>query len=413
MSDALENARNYSSKTIGLPAQAGLSVAAPFVRQVIRNGNLRIVCNGNASIEAGNKSGEAYVIRLSRPNVLFSILKSPDLRLGETFMNGEWRLDEGSLDGFLKMIMTNSPLVCSEASGMVVRSWSRTIPHKLIDEKESRHNARHHYDIGNDLYASFLDYEMNYSCAFFDKPDMTLEEAQMNKLKTTVSRMNIKPGSKVLDIGCGWGAMSRYLARNTKAASITGITLAHDQICYAFRESGFEHQDRLNYEIEDYREHALRHQGEYDRIVSIGMFEHVGTRQFRTFFNCIRRMLNENGQALIHTILRPDSGKPTSAWLDKYIFPGGCIPWMPDMLAAAYAEGMRPAKTPYIHDPMNYARTLRIWRYNFNRNWPFLDQNRYDERFYRMWNFYLASCEACFETLGFNVGQIVFEKVRS
>jgi cyclopropane-fatty-acyl-phospholipid synthase len=325
-------------------------------------------------------------------------------------MEGEWTLEQGDLGGFLKMLAANSPEAREDAGEVMIRAFRNNSPQKLNGVKRSRINARHHYDIGNDLYASFLDSDMNYSCAFFGHAHMNLEQAQANKLSTTLKRLDVKPEMKVLDIGCGWGSLCRYASKNSRALSVTGITLAEDQAAYARKLVDPEYRNKLIYKIEDYREHARNHIGEYDRIVSTGMFEHVGEKNFRTYFAAIRKLLAGNGLALIHSILRPTSGRPTSIWMDRYIFPGGCIPWLPDMLEAAKAEGLEPVTKPYIHDSFHYAQTLRHWRENFNQAWPHLDQTRYDKRFFRMWNFYLAASEASFDGLGLHVGQILFRK---
>ncbi len=404
-------ARDSIAGSMARNAISPFTYAAPLIKSAIKSGNLQIVYNGETAIEAGDGSGPLHVMRISDPAALMAIITKPDPGLGEAWMDEGWSLDRGDLSGFLKMLMRNSPAARDDADSLMVRAWKNKPPHKTNGEDESRNNASHHYDIGNDLYASFLDQEMNYSCAFFDSPDMTLEQAQSNKLSVTINRLKIEPGMDVLDIGCGWGALCKAIGRETKAGKITGITLAADQHAYANASLSLQ-RERICFLLEDYRDHARRNRNAYHRIASIGMFEHVGARHFADFFAAVREMLAEDGRALIHTILRPSPGGPTSVWIDKYIFPGGCIPWLPEMLEAAEAEGMRLAEKPYIHDSSHYARTLRHWRRNFYLAWPALDARRYDLRFKKMWEFYLASCEAGFEALGFHVGQMVFEKDR-
>ncbi|MCG8543597.1 MAG: cyclopropane-fatty-acyl-phospholipid synthase family protein [Alphaproteobacteria bacterium] len=282
-------------------------------------------------------------------------------------------------------------------------------PHQPNTPAKSRANVAHHYDIGNDLYRSFLDEGMNYSCAFFEHADQDLRGAQLNKLRTTIRRLDVAPDMSVLDIGSGWGELTRMIARDSDADQVTGITLATEQYNLARERAGDEFGNRLRYCLEDYRDHATANPERYDRIVSIGMFEHVGTEQFQTDFQAVRRMLKAGGVALIHSIIRPTSG-PTSPWIDKYIFPGGFIPRLSDLVNSGLEAGLSLAHKPFHHDHTNYATTLRHWRKRFNQAYPTLDHSHYDERFRRMWNFYLAGSEASFDANGFSVAQVLFRK---
>ena len=213
----------------------------------------------------------------------------------------------------------------------------------------------------------------------------------------------------VIDIGCGWGELTRMIGRETDAAHATGITLAEEQRKMANERVPAGLGNRVSYELEDYRIHGAAHAGEYDRAISIGMFEHVGRRHFTEFFATVRRLLKADGRALVHTIIRPRPGT-TSSFIDKYVFPGGYIPTLEEVLVGARQGGMQPEGVPYLHDGTNYATTLRHWRRRFNTAFHALDQVKYGERFRRMWNFYLAASEAAFSATGFAVAQVPLRK---
>ncbi|MEM9684614.1 MAG: cyclopropane-fatty-acyl-phospholipid synthase family protein, partial [Pseudomonadota bacterium] len=218
-----------------------------------------------------------------------------------------------------------------------------------------------------------------------------------------------EPGMFVLDIGCGWGEMTRVVTEKSKAQRVVGITLAEEQCKLARERVNPDHGNRLSYLLEDYRDHANRNAGSYDRIVSIGMFEHVGKHHFADYFRAIEGLLKPGGRAVVHSIIRPKPGY-TSAWVDKYIFPGGYIPSLEEMTSSASGAGLTLIRDPFIHESFNYANTLRHWRKRFNDGFASLDQSHYDERFRRMWNLYLAGAESSFQENDFCVAQILVEK---
>jgi cyclopropane-fatty-acyl-phospholipid synthase len=236
-----------------------------------------------------------------------------------------------------------------------------------------------------------------------------LRDAQLNKLRTSIRRLGIEPGMEVLDVGCGWGELTRLITAETEARHVVGITLAEEQCKLARARIAPEYGNRLRYQLEDYRLHATQNAGTYDRVVSIGMFEHVGRHHFVDYFRAIEKFLKAGGRALIHSIVRPEPGY-TSPWIDKYIFPGGYIPALSEMTNSAKAAGLRLATDPFVHESFNYAQTLRYWRQRFNESYPSLDHGRYDDKFRRMWNFYLAGSEAAFDANGFCVAQVLVEK---
>jgi len=381
-------------------------------RAFVRTGDLHIRYRGGPETVLGNGVGPSLTMDVQSCSFLRRLLSSPDIAFGEGYMDGGWRTREKDLAGIIGVMLQNQTRVVQwlpmRALG-AVRNWLFAMRHLRNTPDVSRANVAHHYDIGNDLYRAFLDREMNYSCAFFAGRTQSLEGAQRNKLRTTADRLEIGQGMSVLDIGCGWGAMTRLVAKETHAEQVVGITLAKEQLALAKENAPPETGNRLRYILADYRDHARDNPGRYDRIVSIGMFEHVGRPQFQTYFQAIERMLRPGGRALIHTIIKPNR-EPTSAWIDKYIFPGGYIPTLQELTGSALRAGLELVRVPYAHGTFHYANTLRHWRKRFNSAYARLDHKRYDARFRRMWNFYLAGSEAAFDATGFSVAQAIFQK---
>lgn len=383
---------------------------AGIVGAFARKGSLQLNYRGREEVSFGDGTGPQFKLRLHSLRTIFRVLKNPDLGCGESFMDNDWDLDRGDLGGFLKMMCRNQMEAQNSIPGKAFRAAGGLLNiGRRNDPRRSRRNVAHHYDIGNDLYGAFLDRGMNYSCAFFEQPDQTLRGAQLNKLRTTIGRLDIGDGACVLDIGSGWGELTRLIASETGAGHVTGITLAKTQLDLARKRAADLTGRRPEYRLVDYRIHARDNPRACDRIVSIGMFEHVGARHFAEYFNAIRQMLADDGQALVHSIMRRDPSE-TSDWIRKYIFPGGYIPTLDDTLAAAGEAGLALACPPFIHDSFHYAETLRRWRRNFNDSWPELDRAHYDRRFHRMWNFYLAGAEAAFDENGMFVGQLLLRK---
>lgn len=397
------------------PSEPGGSVLlfralAPIVGLFARRGSLEVVYSDLARARFGDGTGPHFRMRLHSLRPIRRVLASPELGCGESYMDGEWTLEQGDLAQLIGMFLRNlgdlnRTLVARTVSG-VARSIMRS---GVNDPHNSRRNAAHHYDIGNDLYRAFLDEGMNYSCAFFETPTQSLRDAQLNKLRTTMRRLEIGAGMNVLDIGCGWGELSRLIIRETQAGQVTGITLAENQLALARERADDLLRTRLDYELVDYREHARARAGTYHRVVSIGMFEHVGRQHFAEYFEAVRRLLRDDGRALIHSIMRPVRAE-TSSWILKYIFPGGYIPTLDDTVEAARQAGLKLVHEPFVHDSFHYAQTLRCWRRNFDAAWPKLDRGHYDERFRRMWHFYLCGSEASFDVGGLFVGQIVLAR---
>ena len=332
---------------------------APVIGAFARHGRLQISYRGVDEVEFGDGAGPLFRMRLNTLLVVFRVIENPDLGSGECFVNGEWELEHGDLAGLIGMFCRNEQAASRSIWGRRIRYVTNLLyKARRIGPRKARRNAAHHYDLGNDLYERFLDEGMNYSCAFFESPGQSLRDAQLNKLRTTIRRLGIEPGARVLDIGSGWGELTRLIAGESPAAHVTGITLAENQRNLARERAGALPGDRLDYRLADYRVHAQDNPGVYDRIVSIGMFEHVGAKNFTGYFDAVRRMLADDGRALIHSIMRLERAE-TSPWIQKYIFPGGYIPTLEDTVAAAREAGLELAHEPFIHESFHYAETLR------------------------------------------------------
>lgn len=404
-----KNRIGYRRQAVSTAQLALFRLFAGIIGAFARKGSLALNYRGHEEVEFGDGSGHRFQVRLNSLKTVLRIIKDPNLGCGESYMDRGWELERGDLGGFIKMLCRNETAAEKSIPGRTIRTVRSLVPGRRNTPRKSRHNVAHHYDIGNDLYTAFLDEGMNYSCAFFEEPDQPLRAAQLNKLRTTIRRLDVPAGGRVLDIGSGWGELTRFVATETPAGHVTGITLARTQLDLARERATALEGLRPEYRLVDYRHHASDNPQAYDRIVSIGMFEHVGARHFGEYFGAIRHMLADSGQALVHTIMRQTRAE-TSSWIQKYIFPGGYIPTMDDTVSAARESGLELAHDPFIQDSFHYAETLRRWRRNFNEAWSRLDHDRYDDRFRRMWNFYLAGSEAAFDENGMFVAQILLKK---
>jgi cyclopropane-fatty-acyl-phospholipid synthase len=391
---------------------AGLLLLRTMVagaRLFVRSGSIELHFRGESPLLLGDCRDEAVAVYLKRLPALIRIMANPGLAIGETYVDGDWEVDNAELTRLLGCLLVNEGRI--EALTPVrmlndIRALaSRTF--QANTARQSRRNAAHHYDIGNDLYEAFLDDQMVYSCAFFTPEAQSLDAAQRHKIALTLDRVRVGPGMRVLDIGCGWGAMTRAIARRN--AQAVGITLADRQLTLAQQRLPRALRDRISYRLEDYRRHAEENLEAYDRVVSIGMFEHVGRRHFVDYYRAINRLLKPGGRALVHSIIKP-TRSPTNAWIKKYVFPGGQIPQLAEMTDSAKAAKLVLPHEPFVHEGSHYATTLRHWRRRFNDNFASLDHKRYDQRFRRLWNFYLAGSAAAFDALGYQVAQVVVRK---
>jgi len=342
-------------------------------------------------------------LRLHDRKVERDLLINPRLRFGEAYMDGRFSIEGGTIYDLLAMLMSGAEV--QGALGRALESMSPLLRRvqQYNPMQKSRQNVEHHYNLSRQFYQLFLDRDMQYSCAYFAEPAMSLDEAQEAKKRHIAAKLLIVPGMRVLDIGCGWGGMALYLARHT-GARVTGITLSSEQLAVARQraeEAGLA--DRVTFELRDYREFAADHPGTFDRIVSVGMFEHVGVPHYRDYFAAVRRMLNDGGVALIHSIGRLDGPASTNPWIRKYIFPGGYSPALSEVLPVIERSGLLATDLEVLR--LHYAETLRHWRARFLARREEA-KALYDDRFCRMWEFYLAGAELAFRLQGHMVFQV-------
>lgn len=371
----------------------------PFLRRMIKVGDLTVRLPGGRTLKVGDGGGVPVVVRVSA-KALRRIALNPGLAFGEAYMNGELVFEQGGLWDLLDMVGRSGGRAPAKGRGPLLKRLRRTLKRRLQQANgrlASHRNVAHHYDLSNDLYRRFLDADMQYSCAYFSRPDMTLEEAQAAKKAHIADKLRIAPGQSVLDIGCGWGGMSMTLAKDY-GAKVTGVTLSTEQLGLAReRVAAAGLEERIAFELRDYRDLA----GSFDRIVSVGMLEHVGAPNLRAYFDTVRRLLDTDGVALIHTIGRMEGPRATNAFTQKYIFPGGYVPAMSEVTQAIEEAGLWITDVEVLR--LHYAETLKHWRERFmaDPEIPAL----YPETFRRMWEFYLAGSEMGFRYAGHMVMQ--------
>lgn len=359
--------------------------------RLLQKGSLQVTLPDGQRHTYGDGIGTPLHVQIHDLATVRQLALNPDLALGEAYMNGTLTIDEGDLQSLLALIVANrddAPRVW----------WQKLLPRLRIAMRRlsqnnaagrSRRNVAHHYDLSDHLYDLFLDADRQYSCGYFRQPDDTLERAQANKKHHIARKLMIEPGMRVLDIGCGWGGMARTLAKDY-GAEVLGITLSERQHAYATATAAREGlADRAQYRLRDYRDVT----GTFDRIVSVGMFEHVGLPHYNTYFKTMRDRLSPDGIALMHTIGWTGPPDATNPWIAKYIFPGGYIPTLSEVAKAIETSQLWAADIECLR--LHYAYTLRHWSDRFEAN---QDKIRalYDDRFVRMWRFYLAACEQTF-----------------
>jgi cyclopropane-fatty-acyl-phospholipid synthase len=381
-----------------------------FLSHTILNGNLTVTAASGQIYHFGDGSGVAVHIRFADRATEFGLLLDPALKLGECYMKGTVALVKGSIYDLLKLLMTNMPHSVEAKNGfarfaLAMRSLTNLVSsgNNLL---RARRNVKHHYDLSGRLYDLFLDEDRQYSCAYYPTPETRLDQAQLAKKQHIAAKLHItKPDMRVLDIGCGWGGMGLYLAR-TFGANVTGVTLSDEQFAIAnerARTGGLS--TSAQFLLKDYRHLETQ----YDRIVSVGMFEHVGVKNFNEFFRKSAELLADDGVMVLHTIGQTSGPSPTNPFIEKYIFPGGYIPSMSEVLPAIERAGLMLADVEILR--YHYANTLRDWRHRFlaRKNDA---EAIYDAQFCRMWEFYLAASEATFRFLDLNVFQFQLIKRR-
>ena len=359
-----------------------------YLKNNVKHGTIHIYLPDGSMHVIGQGEPEARWV-FSDASAMNRILREPDFELGETYMDGGWRTDPGDLITLIEILMRNFNETKEDGfAKKLVAGLSKVL---ALGNRITRSykNVAHHYDLDEWVFRRFLDKGMFYSCAYFEHPGQTLEQAQQAKCRLIANKLILKPGQHVLDIGSGWGGMAFHLAENF-GVKVTGITLSKEQLRVAQDEAKRRDLEHLvEFKLEDYREHK----GVYDRIVSVGMFEHVGARYFRPYFDTVDRLLAEDGIAVIHTIGESRLSRSTNPWIRKYIFPGGYIPALSEMSRAVEKGKLIETDVEVLR--LHYADTLAEWLNRFSSHREEV-ADRLGERFCRMWEFYLASCSASF-----------------
>ncbi|MEM9632548.1 MAG: cyclopropane-fatty-acyl-phospholipid synthase family protein [Pseudomonadota bacterium] len=374
------------------------------VSSIIERGDLSVTDPAGVVHRYGDGSGDPVGIEINTAAAV-KIVLDPDLYFGECYVNGDLLITEGTIYDVLSVFLQNTGNTNTTFSSKMMHGLRRAI--RRLDQYNpvgrSKANVSHHYDLSRNLYDLFLDPDRQYSCAYFESDDESLEQAQLAKKRHIASKLMIQPGMRVLDIGSGWGGLAIYLAEVCQA-DVVGVTLSEEQLALSrqrVEQRGLS--NKISLQLRDYR--TLNNQ--FDRVVSVGMFEHVGVGHYREFFEKVSTLLDDQGVALLHSINRSDGPGATNAWIKKYIFPGGYIPALSEVVPHLEHWGLYVTDVEILR--LHYAETLKHWasRFGSNRNEA---KAIYDERFCRMWEFYLAASECAFRLGGMNNFQIQFVK---
>lgn len=377
-----------------------------FFNKLIQRGTLTIEdFDGHRHVFKGAEDGIHAAIRLKDSRVAADIARSPRLRLPEAYVDDRLEVTEGSLYDFLELCAINIELMDEQMQGSVLRwlmdSLTNIQHHNPLARAQK--NVAHHYDLSGELFDLFLDSDRQYSCAYFQEDTTDIETAQKQKKRHLAAKLLLEPGQQVLDIGCGWGGLALYLA-SVCDVHVTGLTLSKEQHAVATRraeEAGLA--DRVTFRLQDYRHET----GQYDRIVSVGMFEHLGNLHYREFFDKIRDLLKPDGVSLIHTIGRSDRPAPINPWMRKYIFPGSYLPSFSQIAPQLDRLGLWLTDMESLR--LHYAETLKLWNRAFQEKREQVAE-LYDEKFCRMWEIYLQGCETGFRHNRLTVFQMQITK---
>ena len=379
-----------------------------LLKTFIRRGTFRVTTSRGTVLTFGDGTGQPVSVRFTSRAAEWAILLDPELKFGEAYMDGTFVVEQGSIADVLCVML---------GQGTEVPHWAR--PQWLLrylyrrfqqfnPRRRARHNVAHHYDLDGRLYSLFLDADRQYSCGYFESPGQSLDDAQLAKKRHVAAKLLVKPDNSkkdlhVLDIGCGWGGLGLYLAE-TAGADVTGITLSQEQHAIANERAAEKGLiERARFKLQDYRDID----GPFDRIVSVGMFEHVGVNHYDTFFRKSAQLLSDDGVMLLHAIGRSEGPGITNPWISKYIFPGGYIPALSEVLPHIEKAGLLVTDIEILR--LHYAETLKAWRQRFLAHRADVERI-YDERFERMWEFYLASSEMSFREQNMMVFQIQITK---
>ena len=366
---------------------------AKFLNKLFKeDGFILIDANSIKYIIGNPKKEKPITLRLLDKKLHYKLLFYPDLYFGEAYTDGTAKIENGSLTDFLEIALKNIGRNQTNILSQILNKLRGTYRYltNFNVTKKSKKNVAHHYDISDDLYDLFLDPKRQYSCAYFKNENDSLETAQNNKIDYIIKKLNLKPNQKVLDIGCGWGSLAIEIAKKSQC-EVTGITLSENQYKYSINKAKeLNVENQVQFKLIDYRQLNEK----FDRIVSVGMFEHVGRKYYKTFFNQINKLLNDTGIALIHTIGSVNQPRDPQPWITNYIFPGGYTPSMSEITAPIEKSGLIISDIEVLR--MHYSHTLRNWKQRFLNNKSKV-LTMFDENFFRMWEFYLTSCEMVFK----------------
>ena len=369
-------------------------LVAKLLSKIYKKGGIILIDSDGQKFICGNPDLEKPItLKILRKDLNWKLLINPDLSFPEAYMNGDIIIENCSLLEFLNLTFENLGRDEINTSGYFIKKilhlWRFFTNYNL--PIKSKKNVEHHYDLGEDLYDLFLDKNhRQYSCGYWKSDDETLEEAQQNKINHIIKKLDLKPGQTVLDIGSGWGSMCFEIAKQSKC-QVTGYTLSKNQYDYCIKKAKeLKLDNQCHFELSDYR----KIKGTFNRIVSVGMLEHVGRKFYKIFFKKINELMTDDGLSLIHTIGSTSPKSPPQPFIQKYIFPGGLVPSGSDLINAIEKNGLVLSDMEsLIH---HYDKTLKSWLNRFlkNRNKA---KNMYSERFCKMWEFYLSSCSAAFK----------------
>ena len=360
-----------------------------------------LIIDSSDKIHAFGSGPDNLKIKLTTKSIEKKLFRNPGLYFGEGYMNQEILIIEGTIEQLIDLITScYDDFIQNNFIYRIYENFSGYIKifQQLNEAVKSKQNVAHHYDLKEDLYKLFLDQDMQYSCAYFHNENISLEQAQIDKKKHIINKLQITENMNVLDIGCGWGGMAIEIAKQT-GANVKGITLSENQFATASKRAQEEGlSDKISFKIQDYRNETHK----YDRIVSVGMFEHVGIKYFKTYLKKTYDLLKENGVFLLHTIGQRGIPTATSPWIRKYIFPGGYIPSLSDIINETQKLNINITDIEILR--LHYAHTLTHWYRNVQKNKDKIVK-MFDERFYRMWEFYLLASKYSF----INMGNVVFQ----
>ena len=366
---------------------------ATFLNKVFKkDGFILVDANNKEYIIGAPKKNNPIKVKILDKKLHLQLLFHPDLYFGEAYTDGKVIIENGNLSEFLDLALMNFGRKELNVFSYLINKFRGSYRYLTNFNfiKKSKMNVSHHYDISDDLYNLFLDPKRQYSCAYFKSENDSLETAQNNKIQHIIKKLNIKPNQKVLDIGCGWGSLAIDIAKAANC-EVTGITLSENQLNFCNKKAKeLNLENQVVFKLMDYRELNKK----FDRIISVGMFEHVGRKFYNKFFSQIDKLLNDDGICLTHTIGSVNPPRDPHPWITKYIFPGGYTPSLSEVIGPIEKAGLIVTDIEVLR--MHYSHTLRNWKENCIQNKDKIIE-MFDEKFFRMWEFYLAGCEMAFK----------------